>query len=65
MEMLCDEREFVRQLAVMQIIKARSTDNNQVPTLTFNANDYTDIIDWLKIAITEPSITKKKIVNKI
>lgn len=61
--MLCEERLEVRDLAVNRILAARSATNNKkrrvfrVPDINFKAKDYTEMINWKKVVITEPPLT--------
>lgn len=62
--MLCDSRENVRKLAVERIVAARAKKPKKsrvfrVPPINLSANDYTQMIDWEKVLITEPPITTK------
>lgn len=63
--MLTDSREYVRELAVRRIIKARqnkqpSTRIFKIPKLNFSALDYIDLIEWREYCVTEPPITMSK-----
>lgn len=60
--MLGDDREIERDLAYRRIIKARSENARglrtfKVPSLNFDAEDYTDLIIWQYCEITEPPLT--------
>ncbi|KAG5873660.1 hypothetical protein JTB14_021730 [Gonioctena quinquepunctata] len=62
--MLGDTRLHIRELAVRQIVKARSSNLQQslrqfeVPnSLNINASSYMDLIDWSTLVITEPPPT--------
>ncbi|GBP85400.1 hypothetical protein EVAR_62980_1 [Eumeta japonica] len=60
--MLGDNMKSIRELAYQQITKARSENapglrTFKVPTLNFDAEDYTKIITWQDFEITEPPLT--------
>ncbi|CAG9792722.1 unnamed protein product [Diatraea saccharalis] len=60
--MLGDDMESIRELAYQQILKARSETASgirtfKVPALNFDARDYTLIITWHDLKITEPPLT--------
>lgn len=60
--MLADERQEIRNLAYRRILKARLEKNYglrkfKVPSLNFDAEDYTDLINWQDHQITEPPLT--------
>ena len=64
--MISDDRPHIRILGLRRIMKARSMTPSEnettirkflVPELNFNANDYSEIIDWQKCLLTEPLIT--------
>ena len=64
--MISDDRPHIRTLGLHRIMKARSMTPSEnettirkflVPELNFNANDYSEIIDWQKCLLTEPPIT--------
>ena len=64
--MISDDRPHIRTLGLRRIMKARSMTPSEngttirkfiVPELNFNANDYSEIIDWQKCLLTEPPIT--------
>ena len=63
--MLHDDRLPIRELAVTRISEARAKETYTVRKfetpheLNFIAKDYTDIIYWNKINITEPPVTKQ------
>lgn len=63
--MLGDERKLVREQAVNTIMESRLKNDSteklrsfNVPTLNMSAKDYIDMIDWKKINITEPPLTR-------
>ena len=64
--MISDDRPHIRTLGLRRIMKARSMTPSEngttirkfiVPELNFNANDYSEIIDWQTCLLTEPPIT--------
>ncbi|GBP52809.1 WD repeat, SAM and U-box domain-containing protein 1 [Eumeta japonica] len=62
--MLGDDMESIRELAYQQILTARSETapgirTFKVPALNFDAEDYTQIITWQDLKITEPPLTSK------
>lgn len=63
--MLHDDHKNVRNLAFERIMNARKLQKSQtprrftVPTLNFGAKVYYDLINWTKVNITEPPLTKK------
>ena len=63
--MISDDRPYIRTLGLRRIMKARSMTPSEnettirkflVSELNFNANDYSEIIDWQKCLLTEPPI---------
>lgn len=62
--MLQDDQEQIRRLAFDRIRKARSTSDAStirrftVPAINFKAKTYYNLIDWTKVNITEPPLTK-------
>ena len=63
--MISDESEDIRMLGYRRIIYARESSNThdglrkfRVPSLFFNAEHYTEMIDWSKEDRTEPPLTK-------
>ncbi|KAG0711470.1 hypothetical protein GWK47_020547 [Chionoecetes opilio] len=65
LSMITDARPHIRELGVRRIMKARKEAKLvtvrvfKVPTLNFEAEDYTSMIDWRKEPITEPPVTMK------
>lgn len=62
--MLGDERLHIRELGLRRILKCRTTHPQavrtfQVPKINFEATDYTELIHWQAVAVTEPPITRK------
>ena len=63
--MITDARPHIREVGVSRIVKARKKAEPytvrvfKVPTLNFEADDYTSMIDWRKEPITEPPVTKE------
>lgn len=70
--MLADDRPEIREQAIETILKARATvattnsrtrarrkvRKRELPTLTFDSDDYSRLIDWNVVKVTEPSITQ-------
>jgi hypothetical protein len=60
--MLCDDRNYVCELAIRRIIEARKKRTAlrqfQVPLLNFNATEYIDLIDWISLPRFEPPIMR-------
>ncbi|CAH2098786.1 unnamed protein product [Euphydryas editha] len=66
--MLGDERQMIREKAVNLILQTRQENVSSaevaevrsfnVPPLNMNAKDYTEMIDWKKIEVTEPPLIK-------
>ncbi|GBL62145.1 hypothetical protein AVEN_225590-1 [Araneus ventricosus] len=71
LNMLVEERRRIRELAVRRIIKARESSSTVerlrlvVSKLNFKANQYIDMIDWLKCDVTEPPITDDLTVEEL
>lgn len=66
LRMIVDERKHIRELGFRRIIKARmlaskpdSIRNFQPPKINFQANDYTDIIDWNTTVLTPPPLLRR------
>ncbi len=63
--MLCDNRAEIRKLAIERVLIARAAKKEtksrvfQVPPINLNAKDYTEMIDWRKVKITEPPLTAR------
>ena len=64
--MLCDDRARIRELAVQRILAAVARSKLKegirvfrVPKINLNAKDYTNLIDWKKVNITEPPLTSR------
>lgn len=60
--MLCDERRHIRELGLRRILKSRNSHQLrkfEVPKINFNANNYTEMINWQQSMISEPPMTKK------
>ncbi|XP_060801595.1 uncharacterized protein LOC132902031 [Amyelois transitella] len=60
--MLGDNREIIRKLAYQRILKAGAEKTLRlrtfkVPSLNFDAKDYTDLITWQDCKITDPPLT--------
>ncbi|CAH1109536.1 unnamed protein product [Psylliodes chrysocephalus] len=53
--MMFDPGDFVRELAIRRILKARQ----QTPKINFEAKDYINLTDWQKCTITEPPLVIK------
>ena len=63
LNMMNDERQHIRELAVQRILEARSSHdsirNFKLPSkINFEANDYVDLIDWKNESITSPPILR-------
>lgn len=61
--MLCDERKHIRELGLRRLLKVRLEHNNgvrkfAVPKLNFQSEDLIDMIKWMDITITEPTMAK-------
>lgn len=64
--MITDHRKHIRQLGLRRILKCRvdgfQTSNIRqfkVPELNFEAQDYTELINWQSVTVTEPPLTKQ------
>nr|CAI5853010.1 unnamed protein product [Callosobruchus analis] len=60
--MLCDNRKYVRELALRMILTARENPPRtirtfQTPKLSFETNDYIDLIFRQNCNLTEPPLT--------
>ncbi|CAH1113273.1 unnamed protein product [Psylliodes chrysocephalus] len=53
--MMFDPRDFVRELAIRRILKARQ----QTPKINFEAEYYINLTDWQKCTITESPLVMK------
>ena len=61
--MLTDERNHIRKLAFRRILAAKEENRHslrrfRVPKLNFEADDYTNLIDWIDAQKSEPPATK-------
>lgn len=61
--MLADPRREIREIAIERVLQARTKNINarnfELPeTINFDADDYSNIIDWNKENITQPPILK-------
>lgn len=72
--MLCDSRLNVRQAAVHRILESRLTSTAttirvfKIPEINFEADDYTNLINWDKINFSEPPLIRgisNDVLNKI
>lgn len=60
--MLVDDRDYIRELALRRIIKAREAESPtkrrifRIPKINFSAKDYTEIIVWHESQITAPPV---------
>jgi hypothetical protein len=58
--MITDDRQYIRELGMRRILRARSEQYGirqfKIPQLNFSAADYIDIIDWQSITVTEPPL---------
>lgn len=64
--MSVDERLHVRELAFRRVLKARTQPSKGktvrtfvIPTINFNAADYTELIDWSSCKLTSPPAMDK------
>jgi hypothetical protein len=62
--MLSEDKLFIRKFAYNKVIGARRNGLTNTlrqfipPILNFNANNYTELIDWNQINVTEPPMIK-------
>jgi hypothetical protein len=68
--MAFDERDHVRQLALRRILKARQQQRTGVrklviPQISFEAADYTELISWMDVDVTEPPLFSQIPTNEI
>jgi len=68
--MIADKRPHVRQLGLRRILKARNQTKKGirkfcVPQINSTATDYTDLINWSDIMVTEPPLISKIPLNEI
>ncbi|KAK5648112.1 hypothetical protein RI129_003004 [Pyrocoelia pectoralis] len=60
--MLSDSRPHIRELAIRRILNAKKRENSEIirpfiiPRLNFEADDYTNLIDWQNNDITPPPL---------
>lgn len=61
--MVTDPRELIRELGLRRILQARKMASQEtkikvrtfeIPTINFDANDYTEMINWQRVTRTEP-----------
>jgi hypothetical protein len=63
LSMMTDEQPSIRELALRRILKARDQPKRKgirqftVPPINFDCTDYTAMIDWSTVSVTEPPIT--------
>lgn len=66
--MVADPRRHIRELALRRILKARSSKKDsdkqnirvfKIPKLNFEAEDYSDIVDWQNIEVSDPPALSK------
>ena len=63
--MISDQREYVREIGLRRILKARTLRAGEqtslrqfnVPKLNLNASEYFELIDWHDVVIIEPPLT--------
>lgn len=61
--MMTNEQPSIRELALRRILKARDQPKRKgirqftVPPINFDCTDYTAMIDWSTVSVTEPPIT--------
>ena len=64
LSMICDSRSFIREIGWRRINKCKETEREKsvrifrVPKLRFEAEDYTNMIDWQETLISEPPLTR-------
>jgi hypothetical protein len=71
--MILDEQEHIRELGYRRIIKARNQKQEtgesvrifKVPSINFDAKDYTELIDWSKCALTSPPLLARMTTEHI
>jgi hypothetical protein len=64
LSMLSDQRMHIRELGLRRILKARTVNSRKIrkfdiPKLNFDAQDYTDLIDWQNVTVTSPPLLMK------
>ena len=63
LSMMTDERPRIRELALRRILKARDQPKRKgvrqftVQPINFDCKDYTAMIDWSMVSVTEPPVT--------
>jgi len=63
LSMMTDDRPHIRELALLRILKAREQPKRNgvrqftMPPINFDCTDYTAMIDWTTVRMTEPPIT--------
>ena len=62
--MITDERKHIRELGLRRILKARTELTARIPVrvftvpeINYNAEDYTELINWQSCNVTEPPLT--------
>ena len=58
--MIADDRQYVRELGLRRIMKAKSLKQSirkfEIPPLNFQAADYIDLIQWSNCTVTVPPL---------
>jgi len=63
LSMMTDDRPHIRELALLRILKAREQPKRKgvrqftMPPINFDCTDYTAMIDWTTVRMTEPPVT--------
>src|ERR1043165_9013414 len=69
LSMVTDDNKTIRELGMRHILRARSESYGlrkfSIPTLNFNAQSYTDLIDWQLTDVTEPILLADVPVDEI
>ncbi|CAH1108625.1 unnamed protein product [Psylliodes chrysocephalus] len=60
--MIADERSHIKKLGIRRILKAKNQPPEKlrifkIPDINWNAEDYTELINWSECSITEPPLT--------
>lgn len=65
MAMIQDDRKHIRELGLRRILKARQVDQKRknirsfmTPKLNFNAQDYSELINWMDCDLSSPPLLK-------
>lgn len=63
--MVVDSRRHIRELAIRRILKARNSKKHnhvrifKIPEINFDCSDYSEMIDWQNVEVTEPPALSK------